>query len=172
MCIRDSHNTAPSMTMPAVTYFHSATSSFRASATMVVFLRRPPLWLTRSLNHRASADCGWCRSHSQASWIIVVRSRGLPALDTPCSCATDPLCQGVGASPAYAPSCFRLVKLRQSPSDQRTATNSAPMPFRSANIACGAGSCPVFTAGAVSYTHLRAHETVLDLVCRLLLEKK
>ena len=26
--------------------------------------------------------------------------------------------------------------------------------------------------GAVSYTHLRAHATVLDLVCRLLLEKK
>ena len=26
--------------------------------------------------------------------------------------------------------------------------------------------------GTVSYTHLRAHETVLDLVCRLLLEKK
>ena len=28
------------------------------------------------------------------------------------------------------------------------------------------------TLAAVSYTHLRAHETVLDLVCRLLLEKK
>ena len=28
------------------------------------------------------------------------------------------------------------------------------------------------TTAAVSYTHLRAHETVLDLVCRLLLEKK
>ena len=27
-------------------------------------------------------------------------------------------------------------------------------------------------ATAVSYTHLRAHETVLELVCRLLLEKK
>ena len=27
------------------------------------------------------------------------------------------------------------------------------------------------TLSAVSYTHLRAHETVLDLVCRLLLEK-
>ena len=27
------------------------------------------------------------------------------------------------------------------------------------------------TLAAVSYTHLRAHETVLDLVCRLLLEK-
>src|SRR5665811_2553953 len=31
---------------------------------------------------------------------------------------------------------------------------------------CGEGA-----AGAVSYTHLRAHETVLALVCRLLLEK-
>ena len=30
----------------------------------------------------------------------------------------------------------------------------------------------VGTPGPVSYTHLRAHETVLDLVCRLLLEKK
>ena len=28
------------------------------------------------------------------------------------------------------------------------------------------------TSVPVSYTHLRAHETVLDLVCRLLLEKK
>ena len=27
-------------------------------------------------------------------------------------------------------------------------------------------------ARAVSYTHLRAHETVLDIVCRLLLDKK
>ena len=29
-----------------------------------------------------------------------------------------------------------------------------------------------FNIWPVSYTHLRAHETVLDLVCRLLLEKK
>ena len=29
-----------------------------------------------------------------------------------------------------------------------------------------------FRVRPVSYTHLRAHETVLDLVCRLLLEKK
>ena len=28
------------------------------------------------------------------------------------------------------------------------------------------------TEEPVSYTHLRAHETVLDIVCRLLLEKK
>ena len=30
----------------------------------------------------------------------------------------------------------------------------------------------ITVTGAVSSTHLRAHETVLDLVCRLLLEKK
>ena len=36
-------------------------------------------------------------------------------------------------------------------------------------LANGAGGVAV---GAVSYTHLRAHETVLELVCRLLLEKK
>ena len=40
------------------------------------------------------------------------------------------------------------------------------------------GDDPVFseevgarTGNAVSYTHLRAHETELDLVCRLLLEQ-
>ena len=31
---------------------------------------------------------------------------------------------------------------------------------------------PAIGEHPVSYTHLRAHETVLDLVCRLLLEKK
>ncbi|WP_460413884.1 hypothetical protein, partial [Staphylococcus aureus] len=34
------------------------------------------------------------------------------------------------------------------------------------------GWCASIDAGdAVSYTHLRAHETLSDLVCRLLLEK-
>jgi DNA helicase-2/ATP-dependent DNA helicase PcrA len=40
---------------------------------------------TRSWNHRQSAEFGWFCSHSQASSTIVVLSRGLPALDTPCS---------------------------------------------------------------------------------------
>ena len=34
------------------------------------------------------------------------------------------------------------------------------------------GRLPSISSTAVSYTHLRAHETVLDLVCRLLLEKQ
>ena len=38
--------------------------------------------------------------------------------------------------------------------------------------ACGNAFIVTRTWTAVSYTHLRAHETVLDLVCRLLLEKK
>ena len=42
-----------------------------------------------------------------------------------------------------------------------------PASFRPA-----AASQPVQGVRTVSYTHLRAHETVLDLVCRLLLEKK
>mgnify|MGYP003381551013 CR=1 FL=1 len=47
---------------------------------------------------------------------------------------------------------------------------------RAVEVARGAGRHPDVVqrdgADAVSYTHLRAHETVLDLVCRLLLEKK
>ena len=49
---------------------------------------------------------------------------------------------------------------------------------RSARIVPGAAFLGSVTTGSkrcgmpVSYTHLRAHETVLDLVCRLLLEKK
>ena len=39
-------------------------------------------------------------------------------------------------------------------------------------LALGAVSIVASIIGSVSYTHLRAHETVLDLVCRLLLEKK
>ena len=36
----------------------------------------------------------------------------------------------------------------------------------------GFGTFAVKERAAVSYTHLRAHETVLALVCRLLLEQK
>ena len=70
------------MTTPAVSYFQSATSSFRASATIVDLRRRPPSRLTRSWNQRASVDWGWWRSHSQASCNNVARSLGLPALET------------------------------------------------------------------------------------------
>src|ERR1700678_3765280 len=49
---------APSITTPALTYFQSATSSFRASATIVVLRRRPPLRSFRSWNQRVSVERG------------------------------------------------------------------------------------------------------------------
>src|SRR5665811_2410072 len=51
----------------------------------------------------------------------------------------------------------RSVRLRPSPNTVQVELQR-----------CSLLACPV----PVSYTHLRAHETVLDLVCRLLLEKK
>eukprot|EP00656_Telonema_subtile_P006762 TRINITY_DN1314_c0_g2_i1.p1 TRINITY_DN1314_c0_g2~~TRINITY_DN1314_c0_g2_i1.p1 ORF type:complete len:628 (+),score=150.97 TRINITY_DN1314_c0_g2_i1:37-1920(+) len=47
----------------------------------------------------------------------------------------------------------------------------ADIPQNVTGAAAAADGQPV-GGGTVSYTHLRAHETVLDLVCRLLLEKK
>ena len=90
--------TAPSMTTPWVTYFHKRHEKLarqRHDRALAALLLR-----YAALNQRVRADCGWWRIHSQASWIIVVRSRGLPAFDTPCSCAIAPLCQGVAARPA------------------------------------------------------------------------
>src|SRR5664280_1063100 len=43
---------------------------------------------------------------------------------------------------------------------------------RRSGVPFGTGWSVCDRPSAVSYTHLRAHETVLDLVCRLLLEKK
>ena len=40
-----------------------------------------------------------------------------------------------------------------------------------AETTIGSFKTEMINRNAVSYTHLRAHETVLDLVCRLLLEK-
>lgn len=59
--------TAPSIKTPAFTYFQSATSSLRASATIVDFFWRPPFWDTRALNQAVSAEPGWWRTQSHAT---------------------------------------------------------------------------------------------------------
>ena len=52
-------------------------------------------------------------------------------------------------------------------------TYSGPTTTSIGNLATAdKGDCGLQLILPVSYTHLRAHETVLDLVCRLLLEKK
>ena len=51
--------------------------------------------------------------------------------------------------------------------------NSPAAPYTTGVTTTGtSGQAGSNTTITVSYTHLRAHETVLDLVCRLLLEKK
>src|SRR5665811_212620 len=50
--------------------------------------------------------------------------------------------------------------------------NPKAMRVRSRSLVFTLSTRALDSPWAVSYTHLRAHETVLDLVCRLLLEKK
>ena len=61
----------------------------------------------------------------------------------------------------------------------RDSASAARSPAGRVRVLASDPTCPVALGkadtrapGPVSYTHLRAHETVLDLVCRLLLEKK
>ena len=60
--------------------------------------------------------------------------------------------------------------------DRGSAAGGVFLGNRIANVAVllasAAAGAFLMVNGPVSYTHLRAHETVLDLVCRLLLEKK
>ena len=58
----------------------------------------------------------------------------------------------------------------KSPSEQGNASLRNDPEMISAVLVCLVRSG--ISTAPVSYTHLRAHETVLDLVCRLLLEKK
>ena len=39
-------------------------------------------------------------------------------------------------------------------------------------VPCTAGAVEKFATDAVYYTHIRAHENVIEIVCRLMLEKK
>ena len=78
---------------------------------------------------------------------------------------TAPFSQGINLSAGFAVEAW--VKLN-SDADQ---TILAIQPELGAETAQTAAAATV-ALKAVSYTHLRAHETVLDLVCRLLLEKK
>ena len=62
---------------------------------------------------------------------------------------------------------YKRQARRHSRGAPRASAGTAPRSERSA-VSPGEGD----GLAPVSYTHLRAHETVLDLVCRLLLEKK
>src|SRR5450759_2723235 len=83
------------------------------------------------------------------------------ALSKSSAYAMEGLLQGVVDSPPRI-----LVRIR--PDSKHDRTHGARMrsdPRTTLRLSCGG-------CGPVSYTHLRAHETRHDLVCRLLLEKK
>eukprot|EP00657_Telonema_sp_P-1_P000949 TRINITY_DN11953_c0_g1_i1.p2 TRINITY_DN11953_c0_g1~~TRINITY_DN11953_c0_g1_i1.p2 ORF type:complete len:123 (+),score=15.39 TRINITY_DN11953_c0_g1_i1:477-845(+) len=58
------------------------------------------------------------------------------------------------------------------PVDQRRASEVTENDEETVTVPDADSSDWALDVAPVSYTHLRAHETVLDLVCRLLLEKK
>ena len=70
----------------------------------------------------------------------------------------------------------KIVKNKMAPpfKEAEFVINSAGIDRDESIIEAAIGAGIITKSGAfpVSYTHLRAHETVLDLVCRLLLEKK
>src|SRR5947208_2795526 len=61
---------------------------------MVIRLILPRRSPTRSWNQRLRALAGWCRNHSHASWIMVLRKRALPDFEMPCSSVRRSLCIG------------------------------------------------------------------------------
>ena len=65
------------------------------------------------------------------------------------------------------PSTYKIPGIRNLPAE--TYIEIIPSATEEASVF---GSKGIGEPPSVSYTHLRAHETVLDLVCRLLLEKK
>eukprot|EP00656_Telonema_subtile_P021031 TRINITY_DN2207_c0_g1_i1.p1 TRINITY_DN2207_c0_g1~~TRINITY_DN2207_c0_g1_i1.p1 ORF type:complete len:289 (-),score=56.72 TRINITY_DN2207_c0_g1_i1:13-879(-) len=71
-----------------------------------------------------------------------------------------------GASATAAPTPTLSPFGSAAPSGLGATHVAAPAPFGTPAVLTS------FPTTTVSYTHLRAHETVLDLVCRLLLEKK
>ena len=67
------------------------------------------------------------------------------------------------------------AKVKEISVDEETRTATVLVSDDQVSLAIGKSGQNIRLAmrlTAVSYTHLRAHETVLDLVCRLLLEKK
>src|SRR5664280_1711466 len=103
---------------------------------------------------------------------------GLEAEDTREPRAEQPIVVGIDGSPG-AVAALRWAAVEARTHGRRlTAVYAYDPVVYGAPMPPMAGIQDLVVAGgearldAVSYTHLRAHETVLDLVCRLLLEKQ
>ena len=87
-------------------------SSLRARATIEMRRIRPRSEPTRWRNQQLRALAGWYLTHIQASSTIVVRRRGLPAFEIPCSWSMLPLFQGLGVRPVgrQLPSVLKMAE--------------------------------------------------------------
>jgi hypothetical protein len=93
-------NATPAGISPVSTMRHSAMSSFRASATIIVVLRAPVAPSVRARYHSVSTLSFWNLRNRQASWIRPRRTRALPALASPFSRRLEPLSSGAPVRPA------------------------------------------------------------------------
>eukprot|EP00657_Telonema_sp_P-1_P008338 TRINITY_DN2929_c0_g1_i1.p1 TRINITY_DN2929_c0_g1~~TRINITY_DN2929_c0_g1_i1.p1 ORF type:complete len:129 (-),score=54.13 TRINITY_DN2929_c0_g1_i1:72-458(-) len=96
----------------------------------------------------------------------------MPVVYTP---TVGEACQKFGIMPFYSRGCY--VSITQRGNIRAVLEEYAQAELDRNDDGTYGCDCIVFSDGGrilgpVSYTHLRAHETVLDLVCRLLLEKK
>src|ERR1700752_1395311 len=87
-------NTTPCGTSPLVTRRQRAMSSLRASATIIVLRVLARLSAVRAANQLAKALFFWNLTKRQASWIMPLRTRALPARARPRSRRRLPLSSG------------------------------------------------------------------------------
>src|SRR6187455_1071245 len=92
-------STTPFGSSPVVTSFHKATSSLRASATIIVLRVAPRASAVRARYHCASALSFWNIRKRQASCSMPRRTRALPARAKPFSRRRAPLSSGDPVSP-------------------------------------------------------------------------
>ena len=90
----------PCGTSPLVARRQSAISSLRASATIIVLRVLVRLSVVRAANHRARALFFWNLRKRQANWIMLHRTRALPARASPRSRRRFPLSSGDPVRPA------------------------------------------------------------------------
>src|SRR5450756_2696463 len=91
----------------------------------------------------------------------------------------SPTANGRGSMNSATPSCLAATVpapyfISPCVSVGPSSTTRTFLPWTSSGLSTVTGEAPMMmrAVGSVSYTHLRAHETRHDLVCRLLLEKK
>ena len=87
-------------------------------------------------------------------------------------CIRDRYCRRLRIDPGTGKKNYAIVQAEDELSAIGMVVGASWNGARAFTATSGPGLSLMSEFLAVSYTHLRAHETVLDLVCRLLLENK